>query len=38
MVALLSAFIYYALPALRPLDRTNVRSKCSRHFSAFFAD
>ena len=28
---------YYALPALRPSDRTSVRSICSRHFSASFA-
>ena len=26
--------LYYAPPALRPSDRTSVRSKCSRHFSA----
>jgi hypothetical protein len=25
---------YYTLSALRPSDRTNVRSKCPRHFSA----
>ena len=36
LVILISGF-YYALPALRPSDRTSVRSKCSRHFSALFA-
>jgi hypothetical protein len=32
------AFFTPRSPALRPAGRTSVRSKCSLHFSAFFAD
>ena len=31
------AFVTPRSPALRPAGRTGVRSKCSLHFSAFFA-